>query len=105
MDDELLILHEGRPGRPEGRLEKSLRAALGGRAVRMVREGEALENRRVLFAFSLPENGVSAGLWGFLGWLRDHRGCLCGSVGGVVIDGDVTINGSLTTQGGTVNLN
>ena len=41
----------------------------------------------------------------FLGWLRDHRGCLCGSVGGVVIDGDVTINGSLTTQGGTVNLN
>ena len=38
MDDELLILHEGRPGRPEGRLEKSLRAALDGRVVRMVRE-------------------------------------------------------------------
>ena len=63
MDDELLILHEGRPGRPEGRLEKSLRAALDGRAVRMVREGEALENRRVLFAFSLPGNGVNTGLW------------------------------------------
>ena len=87
MDDELLILHEGRPGRPEGRLEKSLRAALDGRAVRMVREGEALENRRVLFAFSLPGNGVNTGLYGLLGRLRDHPGCLRGSVGGVVIDG------------------
>ena len=33
MDDELLILREGRPGQPEGRLEKSLRAALETRAV------------------------------------------------------------------------
>ena len=85
MEQELTLVTA--PGSLEGRLGETLRAALEGRTVRFHREGESLENRRVLFAFSLPENGVSAGLWGFLGWLRDHRGCLCGSVGGVVIDG------------------
>ena len=79
MEQELTLVTA--PGSLEGRLGETLRAALEGRTVRFHREGESLENRRVLFAFSLPENGVSAGLWGFLGWLRDHRGCLCGSVG------------------------
>lgn len=87
MEDELLILHAGRPGCLEGRLGETLRAALAGRAARPARAGEPLERRRILFAFSLPENGVNAGLYGLLGWLRDHPGCLRGSVGGVVVDG------------------
>lgn len=87
MEKELRILRGGGPGAPEGRLEETLRAALGDRAVRPYQDGESLENRRILFAFSLPENGVNADLWGLLAWLRDHPGCLGGSVGGVVIDG------------------
>lgn len=87
MEDELLILHAGRPGCLEGRLGETLRAALAGRAARPAGPGEPLERRRILFAFSLPENGVNAGLYGLLGWLRDHPGCLWGSVGGVVVDG------------------
>ena len=58
-----------------------------GRAVRLYQDGETLENRRLLFAFSLPESGVSAGLHGLLARLRERPGCLTGSVGGVVIDG------------------
>lgn len=72
---------------PAGRLGETLSAALAGREVRLWREGESLENRRVLFAFSLPENGVNPGLYGLLAYLRDHPGCLRGSVGGVIIDG------------------
>ncbi len=87
MEHELLILHAGRPGELAGRLGETLRGALEGVPFRFAREGEDLENRRMLFAFSLPENGFNASLSGFLGWLRDHPGCLRGSVGGVVIDG------------------
>ena len=75
------------PGPLEGRLGETLRAALKGRAVRLYQDGETLENRRLLFAFSLPESGVSAGLHGLLARLRERPGCLTGSVGGVVIDG------------------
>lgn len=71
----------------EGRLGETLRAALKGRAVRLYQDGETLENRRLLFAFSLPESGVSARLYGLLARLRERSGCLTGSVGGVVIDG------------------
>ena len=87
MERELLILHAGRPGQLEGRLGETLNAALAGRKVRFAQEGESLENRRLLFTFSLPGNGFNPSLGGFLGWLRDHPGCLRGSVGGVVIDG------------------
>ena len=83
MERELTLV----VGPRSGRLEKTLGAALEGRAVRLYREGESLENRRILFAFSLPENGINAGLYGLLGRLRDHPGCLRGSVGGVVVDG------------------
>lgn len=85
MEQELTVVTG--PGLPEGRLEKTLKSALAGRKVRLYREGERLENRRLLFAFSLPESGVNAGLYGLLGRLRDHPGCLRGSVGGAVIDG------------------
>ena len=71
----------------EGRLGETLNAALAGRAVRLYQEGESLEDRRIPFAFSLPENGVSPELYHLLGRLRDHPGCLRGSVGGVIIDG------------------
>lgn len=70
-----------------GRLEETLRAALAGLEVRFAQEGEPLEDRRVLFAFSLPENGYSASLPALLGRLRDRPGCLRGGAGGVVIDG------------------
>lgn len=70
-----------------GRLRETLGAALNGRAIRLWQDGESLENRRLLFAFSLPENGFNMRLCGLLGRLRDHPGCLRGSVGGVVIDG------------------
>lgn len=87
MERELLIFRSGLSGCLSGRLGETLNAALAGRTIRFGREGMSLENQRILFAFSLPENGVNAGLWSLLGWLRDHPGCLRGSVGGVVIDG------------------
>lgn len=85
MERELTIVTG--PGSPRGRLEETLNAALAGQNARPYREGDSLEDRRFLFAFSLPENGVSAGLYGLLARLRDCPGCLAGSVGGVVIDG------------------
>lgn len=87
MEEELLILHAGRPGQLAGRLAETLSAALEGRRVRYFTGTPPLENRRLLFAFSLPENGVDFSLYSFLAWLREHPGCLRGSVGGVVIDG------------------
>nr|WP_326209268.1 NAD(P)H-dependent oxidoreductase [uncultured Oscillibacter sp.] len=85
MKQELTLVTA--PGPLEGRLGRTLRAALEGRTVRFHQEGESLESRRILFAFSLPENGVHPGLYALLAHLRDHPGCLRGSVGGVVIDG------------------
>ena len=87
MEHELVILRAGGPGWPEGRLGETLRAALAGAPFRFAEEGESLENRRLLFAFSLPQSGLSVPLHSFLAWLRDHPGCLRGSVGGVVVDG------------------
>lgn len=87
MEEELMVIHGGRPGRMGGRLGEVLSAALEGRTLRCERDGASLENRRLLFAFSLPEGGVDYGLCGLLAWLRTHPGCLRGSVGGVVIDG------------------
>ncbi|WP_295762994.1 flavodoxin family protein [uncultured Oscillibacter sp.] len=75
------------PGPLEGRLGEVLSAALAGREVRFWREGGSLEGRRLLFASSLPASGVSGELYALLGRLRDHPGCLRGSVGGVVVDG------------------
>ncbi len=83
MERELTLV----AGPLEGRLGETLRAALADRAVRLYQDGESLENRRLLFAFSLPENGVSPELYGLLARLRDCPGCLAGSVGGVVVDG------------------
>lgn len=83
MERELILA----AGPLEGRLADTLHAALEGRTVRLWRDGESLKDRRVLFAFSLPENGISPELYGLLARLRDHPGCLRGSVGGVVIDG------------------
>ena len=87
MEHELVILHAGGPGRPEGRLGETLRAALAGLSFRFAEEGEPLENRRLLFAFSIPEDGVNVPLHRLLGRLRSHPGGLRGSVGGVVMDG------------------
>lgn len=84
MEQELTVLHGGHFG---GRLGGVLSAALEGRRVRFLEGNPPLEDRRVLFAFSLPENGFNENLYGLLAWLREHPGCLRGSVGGVVIDG------------------
>ena len=83
MERELTIVS----GPLAGRLGETLRAALAGRAVRLAGAGESLAGCRVLFAFSLPENGVNLDLCGLLSHLRDCPGCLRGSAGGVVIDG------------------
>lgn len=83
MERELTIVS----GPLAGRLGETLRAALAGRAVRLAGAGESLAGRRILFAFSLPENGVDMGLCGLLSHLRDCPSCLRGSAGGVVIDG------------------
>ena len=83
MEQELILVS----GPLEGRLGKTLRTALAGRKVRLCREGETLENRRLLFAFSLPEEGISLDLCRLLAQLRGTPGCLQGSVAGVVIDG------------------
>lgn len=71
----------------EGRLRDVLSSALEGREVRVWKDGESLEGRRLLFAFSLGEGGTNEALYRLLGRLRSHPGCLRGSVGGVVIDG------------------
>lgn len=86
MERELTVVAGG-PGQPGGRLGEVLSAALEGRNVRFCGGDAPLEGRRVLFAFSLPESGFNVGLHSFLAWLREHPGCLRGSVGGVVIDG------------------
>lgn len=87
MEEELLIIHGSRSGEIDGRLGKILSAALKGQNVRFWDGGSPLGGRRVLFAFSLPESGFNVGLHSLLAWLREHPGCLRGSVGGVVIDG------------------
>lgn len=87
MEQELMILHAGRSGQLAGRLGETLTTALEGREVRFFAGNPPLENRRVLFAFSIPEDGLNISLHSLLGWLRSHPGCLRGSVGGVVIDG------------------
>lgn len=87
MEPELMILHAGRPGQLTGRLAKTLSFALDGKNVRYFAGSPPLENRRLLFAFSLPENGMDVCLYSLLAFLREHPGCLRGSVGGVVIDG------------------
>lgn len=83
MEQELGIV----AGPLEGRLDKTLRTALAGRKVRLCREGESLENRRLLFAFSLPEGGINLEVCRLLARLRENPGCLRGSAAGVVIDG------------------
>ncbi len=83
MEKETLTL----VGRPGGRLGETLSAALAGREVQFWEAGQSLENRRLLFAFSLPENGYNADLWSLLAWRRNHTALVRGSVGGVVIDG------------------
>ena len=83
MKHELVILRAG----PEGRLGETLRPALANTPFRFAEKDEPLENRRLLFAFSIPEDGVSLPLCRFLARLRSHPGCLRGSVGGVVVDG------------------
>nr|WP_325211964.1 NAD(P)H-dependent oxidoreductase [uncultured Oscillibacter sp.] len=85
MERELTLVTG--PAPLTGRLGQTLNAALAGRAFQLYQEGRPLENRRLLFAFSLPENGVNPDLYGLLSHLRDHPGCLRGSVGGAVIDG------------------
>lgn len=84
---ELLVLHAGRSGSLSGRLGEVLTAALDGMRVRCFAGSPPLENRRILFAFSLPESGFNVSLHGLLAWLREHPDSLRGSVGGVVIDG------------------
>lgn len=87
MNEELLIVHAGRSGEIAGRLGEVLSAALESREARFFEEDCPLENRRILFAFSIPEDGLNVRLHRLLAWLRSHPGCLRGSVGGVVIDG------------------
>lgn len=84
---ELTVLHAGRAGSLSGRLGEVLTAALEGKCVRYFAGSPPLQNRRILFAFSLPESGFNVSLHGLLAWLREHPGSLRGSVGGVVIDG------------------
>lgn len=84
---ELTVLHAGRAGSLSGRLGEVLTAALEGKRVRYFAGSPSLQNRRILFAFSLPESGFNVSLHGLLAWLRGHPGSLRGSVGGVVIDG------------------
>lgn len=86
-EQELLILHGGPSGRLAGRLGETVSHALTGLTLRYFKGNPPLENRRILFAFSLPENGTNISLYSFLAWLRDHPGSLRGSVGGVIIDG------------------
>ena len=86
-EEELMVLHAGRAGQLTGRLGETISHALAGRKVEYFTGSPPLENRRILFAFSLPENAMNISLYSLLAWLREHPGCLRGSVGSVVIDG------------------
>ena len=84
MPDCLTVIISG-PLSP--RAEGALNAALWGRAFRRASPAEDLRNRRLLFAVSLPESGVSHELLDLLDHLRTHPGCLQGCAGGILVDG------------------
>ena len=76
-------------GAPEGtRLQAVLRAVLRNRPFQRVSWlTDPMQERRILFAFSLPESGVNPAVYQLLAFLRTHPGCLRGSVAGVLVDG------------------
>lgn len=76
-------------GLPEGtRLQAILRAVMQGQPFqRLSWLTDSLQDRRILFAFSLPESGVNPAVYQLLAFLRTHPGCLRGSVAGVLVDG------------------
>lgn len=47
-----------------------------------------LRNKKLLFAVSLGESGINLEYYNILKYIRMHRDCFEGSVGGVIIDGD-----------------
>lgn len=83
---ELTLISPGEPS--SGRFVNALHVALENHTVcRVSLPEDSLENRRVLFAVSLPASGVNLGFYTLLAYLRTHPGCLKGSVGGVLLDG------------------
>lgn len=47
-----------------------------------------LRNKKLLFAISLGESGINLEYYNMLKYIRTHRDCFQGSVGGVIIDGN-----------------
>lgn len=47
-----------------------------------------LLGRRIIFAISLGESGINLSYYGILKQIRLHKGCLSGSVGAVIVDGN-----------------
>lgn len=47
-----------------------------------------LRNKKLLFAISLGESGINLEYYNILKYIRTHRDCLEGSIGGVIIDGN-----------------
>ena len=75
-----------------GRCTVVLESALAGRPVRRLPSSGAfpedgLRGKRLLFAVSLNEGGISHALCDLLAFLRTHPRCLSGCVGGILVDG------------------
>ncbi len=95
MQEALLLI---RPAPVLGdRLSRVLAPALDERATEEICTASALalwgnaggcKHRRILFAVSLGAGGCNLEWCAMLGYLREHPGCLEGSVGAVLIDGE-----------------
>lgn len=87
-------------GRGPSRMEKIIATALaessinchmevlcGSRAFIAAAEAERLRNNRIIFAADLDESGVNIEAVRVLKYLNTHYEALCGSAGGVIVDG------------------
>ncbi len=74
--------------RSQARLSEALKYALQGCEHRFVPIDAELKNRRILFALSCDENGMDEETFRLLRRIRSEKGCLQGSIGSVIVDGD-----------------
>ncbi len=87
-----LVLIRPRCEHPETarRLSEVLAYALEGSAVSTIETAAALhplKGKKILFAVMVGETGINLEYFAMLQWMREHPGCLEGSVGGVLVDG------------------
>lgn len=74
--------------KPQARLREALNYALQGIEHRFVPLDAELKSKRILFALSCDENGMDVETLRLIRRLRGEKGCLQGSLGSVIVDGE-----------------